>query len=481
MEKVLLIGNLENDSKTAWTSIFILSFVAALAVVPMGAYGIEGTSGPPPTPLTDQMAANTPPVGQPLVPEGIFAVQLVEALKIGQTQDEAQAESLLSAVGIEPKNGWIAGYPVTPPMMGEIEKGVAGAADAGKLGMGKEQALKAIGDLKAKLGLNVTLGAAVPSAIQVAPGGQPASTIIYKYVDKSGVVHFTDQYESIPKEYRDQVEMIRETVQPPSSGEPANENTETQANYYAANPSPEAINDYYSDYGPPVVTYYAPPDPYYYLYGWVPYPFWYSGFFFPGFFILHDFHRHGFFHGHPFFVTNHVFNAATHRTFVVDPVNRSLRGSTGSNRFTSSQVFRSPRVQSNARTIVGLSQNRVASAPVSTGSRMANTTPATSMSRLQRPSSSTPRTFNGRGSLPSRSNFGSPRVVQSRTFSRPAFSGRSFSAASPRVFSSPSFSQGRSFSAPSYSGRSSFGGFHGGGSSFGGFHGGGGGGRGGHR
>ena len=457
----------------------IVSLVVALVLVPMVSNGKEGISGPPPTPLTGRVGANTPPVGQPLVPEGVFAIQLVEALKIGQTQDEAQAESMLSAIGIEPKNGWIAGYPVTPLMIGEIEKGVTGAAEAGKLSMGKEQAMKAVGDLKAKLGLSVTLGGAAPSAAQAVPSGQPASTIIYKYIDKSGSTQFTDRYETIPREYRNQVEMIRETVQPPASGEPANENTGTQANDYAANPSPEVINNYYSDYGPPVVTYYAPPDPYYYLYGWVPYPFWYSGFFFPGFFILHDFHRHGFFHGHPFFVTNHVFNATTHRSFVVDPVSRSLRGSMGSNRFTSSQGFRSPMVQSSARTIVGLSQNRMASVPMSTGSRMANTTPSTSMSRMQRPSISNPRTFNGRGSLPPRGNFGSPRVIQSRAFSPPAFSGRSFSSASPRFFSSPSFSRGRSFSAPSFSGRSSFGGFHGGGSSFGGFHGGGG--RGGHR
>ena len=50
----------------------IVSLVAALVVVPMGVYGIEETSGPPPTPLTDQMSANTPPVEQPLVPEGVL-------------------------------------------------------------------------------------------------------------------------------------------------------------------------------------------------------------------------------------------------------------------------------------------------------------------------------------------------------------------------------------------------------------------------
>ncbi len=303
--------------KTEKINFLIMSLVAALVLVPMGVYGQGGTSGPPPTPLTNQMSANTPPVAQPLVPEGVFAIQLVEALKMGGVQDEAQAESMLSGMGIEPQNGWIAGYPVTPPMIEEIEKGVAGAAVAGKLSMGKEQAMKAVGDLKAKLGLKVVPGDAPQSASRVAPESEPARSlvynVIYKYTDNSGFVHFTDRYETIPTEYRNQVELIRETVQPPPSGEPANENTETQANHYIPNADPEVINNYYNDYGPPVVTYYAPPLPYYYLYGWVPYPFWYSGFFFRGFFILHDFHRTGFFHGHPFFVTNHVYNASTHR------------------------------------------------------------------------------------------------------------------------------------------------------------------------
>jgi len=189
--------------KTEKGIFFIVSLVAALVVVPMGVYGIGETSGPLPTPLTDQMSANTPPVEQPLVPDGVFGVQLVEALKMGRTQDEAQAESMLSGIGIEPKNGWIAGYPVTPPVIGEIERGVAGAADGGKFGMGKEQALRAVGDLKSKLGLSDTMGS--PPANKVSPSARPASTVIYKYIDRSGVTHFTDQYESIPKEYRGQI------------------------------------------------------------------------------------------------------------------------------------------------------------------------------------------------------------------------------------------------------------------------------------
>ena len=432
--------------KTKRRIFLIVSLVVALVVVPMGVYGQEETSGPPPTPLTDQMSAKTPPVEQPLVPEGVFAVQLAEALKMGRTQDEAQAESMLSGIGIEPKNGWIAGYPVTPPVIGEIEKGVAGAADAGKLSMGKEQAMKAVGDLKAKLGLSVTSEAA-PSGN---PGGPLIYNVIYKYTDKDRVIHFTNQYETIPTEYRNQVKIIREPVQPPSSGEPANENTET-ANNYLPNPNPEVINNYYYNDGPPVVTYYAPPDPYYYLYSWVPYPFWYSGFFCRGFFVLHDFHRHIFVNGRPFVVTNHVVNAGTHKTFIVDPVTRSLRGSTVANRVTSPQAFNSARVQTSARTIVGLSQNRMASANVATATRMTSVAPSNSMSRPQVATRWNPGTLNEPVSQP-RNNFVAPQVARSRTFSPPAVSGRSFSSASPRVFS-----------APATGGRGSFGGSRGGG------------------
>lgn len=341
----------------------IVLFAVAFILLSALAYGQGGVQGPPPTPVSEQMSAPAPPVGQPLVPEGALAVQLVEALKIGTTQDEAQAESLLSAIGIEPKNGWIAGYPVTPPIIFEIEKGVAAAADAGKLGMGKDQALKAVGDLKVKMGLNVRTGDAPRSSAQTDPGRPPGNTVIYKYIDKSGVVYFTDRYESIPREYRNQVKMIRETVQPqgseqlsitegpvPGEGGPAGDR-------YAANPGAEVINDYYDYDGPPVVTYYAPPAPYYYLYSWVPYPFWYSSFYFPGYFILHGFHRQVYWGNRSYAVTNYVGRGFGGRGGVVDPVHRSLSGGMMPNRAT--QAFHSPGGQTSARQIAGLSQSRV--------------------------------------------------------------------------------------------------------------------------
>jgi len=46
---------------------------------------------PPPEPTQNSPGAQTPPVGQALVPEGVFAVQLAQALKAGKVQEEAQA------------------------------------------------------------------------------------------------------------------------------------------------------------------------------------------------------------------------------------------------------------------------------------------------------------------------------------------------------------------------------------------------------
>jgi hypothetical protein len=131
---------------------------------------------------------NAPPIAQPLVREGEFARQLVEALRITPAQSEAEAESILTAVGIAPQKGWIADYPVTPIGVVEIEKGVASAADAGNLGMGKDEALRAMGDLKVKMGLNVVMGDVSRPSGQALPGSYPADTLIYKYIDKVGIV-----------------------------------------------------------------------------------------------------------------------------------------------------------------------------------------------------------------------------------------------------------------------------------------------------
>lgn len=334
---------------------FLISFLlGSLFLFPAVSYGQEKDN------LTNQVKANSPPVAQTLVPEGLLAIELVKALNIGQAQNEAEAESMLSAIGIEPQNGWIANYPVTPDIIGEIEKTVAAAADANRLAMGKEQAQKALEILVLQLGLNVMPDSSLPSA-QAIPSGGMVNGKIYRYTDKDGAAHFTDRYENVPREYRDQIKMTREEPRPQVSLGAAEEAAETPANS-----NPEVVNNYYYNYGPPVVTYYEPPWPYYYMYTWVPYPFWCSRFFFSGFFILHDFHRQVIVNRQGFVVTNHVFNPRTRTIFLVDPVNRNFRGGVGPNKAPSPRLFSNPSAQASARAIVEISRQRAPSARATT-------------------------------------------------------------------------------------------------------------------
>jgi hypothetical protein len=90
---------------------------------------------------------NPPSMGQSLVREGSFAMELSEALKIGPVKSEAEAENMLASVGIAPKNGWIADYPLTPDIIGELQNAISAATDSGKIAMKKDEAIKAFQDL----------------------------------------------------------------------------------------------------------------------------------------------------------------------------------------------------------------------------------------------------------------------------------------------------------------------------------------------
>ncbi len=210
---------------------------------------------------SSEQKAEPPPIAQPLVRQGDFALKLVSALGLSTTDNEAEAESQLGAVGIAPRNGWIADYPVTPDIAGELQKSVSDAADAGKISMNRNEALKRLNDVHTEFGLSVT-----PHTV-------------------------TKTYEALPEDVEEY-------------------------------PNQAAIDNYYYNEGPPVVTYYAPPPYYYYLYSWVPYPFWWSGFWFSGFFVLNDFHRTVFVHHRPAFVSNHFNDFRVHRVFRIDPVAR---------------------------------------------------------------------------------------------------------------------------------------------------------------
>jgi len=82
-----------------------------------------------------------------LVREGYFAMELAEVLRIGEVKSEAEAESRLASLGIAPKNGWIADYPLTPNIIGELRNAVGEASDSGKIALNREEAIRAFQDL----------------------------------------------------------------------------------------------------------------------------------------------------------------------------------------------------------------------------------------------------------------------------------------------------------------------------------------------
>ncbi|MFZ0946429.1 MAG: hypothetical protein WB930_00580 [Syntrophobacteraceae bacterium] len=316
-----------------------------------------------------------PPIEQPLVREGDFAVKLANALNINTSSDEAAAESALSSIGIEPRNGWIADYPITPDIIAEVRGSTARATSSGNLKMAEAEAAGIVD----KVGIDMKL------PVNVA-GEQ------YSYSAGAG-----SEYAAPPAD----VGLYDE--------EPA----------YVAN--------YYDEYGPPVVTYYPPPWDYYWLYDWVPWPFWWGGFGFGGFFVLGDFDVNR--HGRHF--SNH-FRNANGTWSRVDAGTRSAGKASSSfaaNRSGQGSGLNSPDGRAGARALV----NRA------TGTGAGN--------RFNAP---------GTGSNSAMGNTG--RSFQDAD--RPSFSGRSFSSA-------PSM---HAFSGGGFSG----GGFRGGGFSGGGGHGGGG-------
>jgi len=390
-----------------------------------------------------------PPVGQALMREGTLATELAAALNPDFVKgDEAAAESWLGEKGISPANGWIADYPVTPVIMGELQAALGAAADSQRIPFTRDEALKrlaAISDL------------AIASQ---PPGDSGTETVLAgdELVD------------------------------------------------------PGAVYNYYTTEGPPVVTYYAPPPDYTYLYSWVPYPFWWGGFSFGGFFILNDFHRsvfHDRFHHHGHhdgnhhreFVSNHYRDRATNRFSRVDPGagvrtavpvrfsgnrdgfgrNRaigsgvpgtSFRSGMGGRTQNAPSAFRSGAIntatfQGNRGRSEGAFFNRQSggtNAPASFSSNRTGSMPVRSFSPVTRSPASVVN-FSSQGR-----SFGSGSGFNSgRSFSSPA---RSFSGSTPSFSSFRSSGGGASFSRSSSG--SIGGGFSRGGGGFSGGHGGGG-------
>jgi hypothetical protein len=115
---------------------------------------------------SEQSRSEPPPIERRLVREGSFATRLAVALKIGEVKSEAEAESKLASVGIAPQNGWIADYPLTPGIIGELRNAIGEAADSGKIAMKRDEAINAFQDLI--MGIEGQYAAVEPP-----PRGQP--------------------------------------------------------------------------------------------------------------------------------------------------------------------------------------------------------------------------------------------------------------------------------------------------------------------
>ena len=359
-------------------------------------------SQPPPGKIkvgarSGDMARQAPPIAQPLIREGDFSVKLAEALKLGQAKNEAEAEEMLTSAGIAPKNGWIADYPLTPDVIGELQSAIGEAVNSGKLAMNKDQAIKALQDLAAQQGLPVRADTEGRYA-----GAEPP-------------------------------------VEPPPGD-------------YGEYSRPEVINNYYYDQGPPIVTYYPPPWDYYYLYAWVPYPFWCSGFWFPGFFCLHNFHKVGFVNRRAVIFSNHVIDPRTRGVVSIDPARRGTRNLPhAAANVSSTRGFTSPEARRGAASIFERSQGRT---------RLGNSTSSGTRGVAGRQGfgsrSSNLSSFGGRGGTvrPPATNYGMGR-------SQAGFGSRNMGGSSFRR--QGGFHNGSGMGSGSHMGGRSFGGFHGGG------------------
>lgn len=282
---------------------------------------------------TEQMVTGNPPISQPLVREGTIALKLVETFHLGSVSSEAEAERALGAIGIAPRNGWIADYPVTPDIVGELQKAVTDAADSKRLAMSRDEASRAFQDVMVAYDLSVR----------------------------------------------------------PYAGDQIAGNTGSYV------PDTTVINNYYYDEGPPVVTYYAPPLDYAYLYSWVAYPFWWYSFWFPGFFVLADFdihvHGHGF-HGHDgAHFSNHFRDHRSGAIARIDPANRAhggtfaARGGTGWTSQSARSGAQAIYNNSGSRNFVTTGGSRTAVSPATTNSGNRSGSSNRTWNRTSRPTS----------------------------------------------------------------------------------------------
>jgi hypothetical protein len=340
-----------------------------------------------------------PPIEQPLVREGEFAVELANALNLTSSHDEAAAESYLVSIDIMPRNGWISDYPMTPDIIAEVGESTARSADAGSLNISGADAARTVDSVSTALNLPIKVA---DEKYSYESGDSSSGGSNYEY--------------------------------PSSSAAPPPDVYEYEGPSIVDVPEEE----YYEGYGPPIVTYYPPPWAYAYLYDWVPLPFRWGGIGFGGFFILSDFDRHD--HHHRF--TNHVMNANGTVTRV-NAVNRS----TGMGTRSSSTLAGAGRSEQRSRLssadakagVIVITNRR-------TGSGVGNATNALTTSRnlassgsSQNVGNTTEIVRNPTAAMRNMDNFTSSSRTRTMSHSNvpgsPSFGGRSFSSAPSARFS----------------------------------------------
>ncbi|MEN6466152.1 MAG: hypothetical protein ABFD62_13305 [Syntrophaceae bacterium] len=208
--------------------------------------------------LTETAGAQSfPPIAAPLVRQGVFAVSLATSLGINIGLSETAAINNLSAIGIIPRGGWVPGALVTPAVIGELQHSVFLAARSGQLLISSGRVLTRFNDVRLRLGLPIF---PVPAASRAA------------FLNAGAI-------------------------------------------------DPRQINRFFAINGPPLLTFFPPPNRFRNLFTFTPCPFVCSNVFFPGFFVRND---------SRFFVRVSDFGRTTARLVAVDNARRfnSVRFST---------------------------------------------------------------------------------------------------------------------------------------------------------
>lgn len=118
------------------------------------------------TGLAETTAAQAAEFPAQVVTQGVFAVQLVKELGLGDAPTEKEAADILTNVRIAPRLGrWELDHPMSPELTIRLRNLAIAASDTGRIGLTSDQVLLAFDTTAALLGVAIP----VPSAPEEAP------------------------------------------------------------------------------------------------------------------------------------------------------------------------------------------------------------------------------------------------------------------------------------------------------------------------